>query len=75
MPNHQNLRFDVTEPDWKLVAFALCIKYGTREGTALVGDGTLAWVKKFAEMEVIRKGDTLTLRWESPPLTLNGPKE
>ena len=56
------------EPDWRLIAYALCIKYGTSEGVAVVGDGTLSWVEKYAEKEIERDTSAFTLRWKSPPL-------
>lgn len=55
--------------DFRLLAIALAIKYGAREGAAVIGDETLRWVKKNAKLQVTRDGDLINFIWTSPPLT------
>lgn len=55
--------------DWRSVAIALCVKYGTAKGTALVGSGTLAWARDRVSFRVDHDGDALRLVWDSPALT------
>lgn len=57
-----------SEPDWRSVAIALCVKYGTAEGVALIGSGTLKWARERVDFRVDRDGDAVRLRWSAPPL-------
>lgn len=56
------------EPDWKTVATALCVKYGTAKGTALLGNGTLKWAKDKVMFEVIPDPSAVVLNWSAPSL-------
>lgn len=47
---------------------ALLVKYGTRQGEALVGGGTLTWSGAHVELRIDRDGDALRLHWSAPPL-------
>lgn len=55
-------------PDWRAVCVALLVKYGGREGSALVGSSSLAWARERVEVQTDRDGDALRFAWTSPPL-------
>jgi hypothetical protein len=61
-----------TDPDWEAIARSLMVKYGTRNGQALIGSGTMRWAMKHVRLEVSRDGDAIALHWEAPPLKPEG---
>lgn len=56
-----------SEPDWKAVAVALCIKYAGIKGQALVGSGSMAWARDRTSFRADRDGDALHLHWQAAP--------
>ena len=57
------------EVDWRAIAIALAVKYGGREGVALVGAATQQFARERVQVELERDGDAVRMVWRAPSLT------